>query len=260
MFNHPGQYDLACALLNHLEGIHVHTLDLGSLYSDTSRTVESAIVQFFLEVRRHKPSIIFIPNLHSWWSSLSELAIHIFTDQMDQLAAHDAILLLCTGTFGAGDGNLLMDIMDQLKLPRNKVVRVQPPALASRATYFELALKESIVLPEGVLAVNEVDAFGDATTTATLSVIPATFMAALNPTPTAAAEDLPLLPKAPAPPPKKLSIKEIRLLHEYDESVFRRLRILLRDFMHEFLRCKDYKSLTKNLNVGWLETGWEAAH
>lgn len=64
----------------------------------------------------------------------------------------------------------------------------------------------------------------------------------------AATMELVPIAKAEPAPPKKLSAKQLRALHEYDESVFRRLRMLLREFCTEVLRSKEYKALVKNLN------------
>jgi len=53
-----GQQYLASALLHHFEGLHVQSFDLPTLLSDSTRSPESAIIQLFAEVKRHKPSVI----------------------------------------------------------------------------------------------------------------------------------------------------------------------------------------------------------
>ena len=218
-----------------MEGIHVHTLDLGSLFGDAGKTAESAIVQFFLEVRRRKPGIVFIPNMHTWWTSLSENAIRIFADQMEQIPPHDSILLLATGKFTAADVDLKTDIQAMLKFRSDKVFQIHSPSSEDRREYFVQILSETETPIPGVEFAED----------GTCSVVPLEFAKAYMP----AVHEEEAVEKAPPPPPKKFTAKDIRLLHEYDESIFRRLRILLRDFMHELLRSKEYKSLTKNLNV-----------
>ena len=55
---------------------------------------EAAIVQQFEEVKRHKPSVIFIPNVDVWYDTLSESAVRTFTGLLRSLAPTDPILLL----------------------------------------------------------------------------------------------------------------------------------------------------------------------
>ncbi|THH02226.1 hypothetical protein EW026_g610 [Hermanssonia centrifuga] len=49
-----------------IESFHVQSLDLANLMSDSTRvrtTTEAAIVQLFVEAKRHQPSVIYIPSL-----------------------------------------------------------------------------------------------------------------------------------------------------------------------------------------------------
>lgn len=50
----------------------------------------------FTEVKRHKPSIIFIPNVDVWWNSISDAAITTFTTMLRSVPPSDPILLLAT--------------------------------------------------------------------------------------------------------------------------------------------------------------------
>ena len=89
-----GQQYLAGALLNHLEGLHVQAFDLPTLLSDSTRSSEAAIVQLFTEVRRHKPSVIYIPNVNMWYQSVGNGVISMFCGMLRSLAPTDPILLL----------------------------------------------------------------------------------------------------------------------------------------------------------------------
>ena len=89
-----GQQYLANALLNHFEGLHVQAFDLPTLLSDSTRSSEAAIVQLFTEVRRHKPSIIYIPNVDIWYQTVGQAAISTFSGLLRSLPPTDPIMLL----------------------------------------------------------------------------------------------------------------------------------------------------------------------
>lgn len=67
-----GQAYLGSALLHQLEGYHVQTIDVGSLFGDPARTPEAAIVHMFAEARRHQPSVIYMPDVPGVIAGLSE--------------------------------------------------------------------------------------------------------------------------------------------------------------------------------------------
>lgn len=89
-----GQQYLASATLHHLEEYHVQSFDLGTLFSDSTRTPEAAIIQLLVEVKRHTPSVIFIPNIDTWVASLSAAAISTFSAFLRNLNPTDAVLVL----------------------------------------------------------------------------------------------------------------------------------------------------------------------
>ena len=89
-----GQQYLAAALLNHFEGLHVQAFDLPTLLSDSTRSSEAAIVQLFTEVRRHKPSVIFLPNVDTWYATVGQAVISTFCGLLRTLTPTDPVLLL----------------------------------------------------------------------------------------------------------------------------------------------------------------------
>ena len=89
-----GQQYLAAALLNHFEGFHVQAFDLPTLLSDSTRSSEAAIVQLFTEVRRHKPSVIYIPNVNTWYATVGQAVISTFCGLLRTLTPTDPVLLL----------------------------------------------------------------------------------------------------------------------------------------------------------------------
>lgn len=89
-----GQQYLGAALLNKIEGLHVQSFDLPTILEDPSRTPEAAITQLFTEVRRHKPSVIYIPYVDVWYQTLPGPAIKTFRLLLRSIGANEPILLL----------------------------------------------------------------------------------------------------------------------------------------------------------------------
>ncbi|KAF2837814.1 AAA-domain-containing protein [Patellaria atrata CBS 101060] len=89
-----GQQYLGAAILHKFETLHVQSFDLPALLEDSSRSNEAAIVQLFKEVRRHKPSVICIPNVNIWYDTVSPAAIKTFVSQLRSLPPNDQLLVL----------------------------------------------------------------------------------------------------------------------------------------------------------------------
>jgi len=56
--------------------------------------VEAAIVQLFVEAKRHQPFIVYIPSLIGWCAAVSETSQSTVRAMLDSLAPTDPILLL----------------------------------------------------------------------------------------------------------------------------------------------------------------------
>ncbi|KAF9233613.1 hypothetical protein BU15DRAFT_79912 [Melanogaster broomeanus] len=89
-----GQGYIGAAALHYLEGYHVQNLDLGVLMGDSTRTVEAAIVQLFVEAKRHQPSVIYMPSLLGWCAAVSETSRSTMRAMLESLSPTDPILLL----------------------------------------------------------------------------------------------------------------------------------------------------------------------
>ncbi|KAI9646168.1 TAT-binding protein-like protein 7, AAA ATPase [Ciborinia camelliae] len=89
-----GQAYLGGALLNHFEGLHVQSFDLPTIYMDSARSAESAIVQLFAEVKRHKPSVIYLPAIDTWYHTLPENVITTFLGLLKAIPPTDPVLVL----------------------------------------------------------------------------------------------------------------------------------------------------------------------
>ena len=98
-----GQTYLGPAILHHLEGFHVQSLDIGTLMADSTRTPEATLVQLFVEAKRHQPSILFIPSLLAWSHALTDSARTTFQSLLDGVSSSDPVLLLAMADVPAHD-------------------------------------------------------------------------------------------------------------------------------------------------------------
>ncbi|PYH99522.1 AAA-domain-containing protein [Aspergillus ellipticus CBS 707.79] len=98
-----GQQYLAGALLNHFEGLHVQAFDLPTLLSDSTRSPEAAVIQLFAEVKRHKPSVIYIPNIQAWSDTVGHAVISTFLGLLRSVPPSDPVLLLGVQETGGED-------------------------------------------------------------------------------------------------------------------------------------------------------------
>lgn len=131
-----GQQYLAAATLHHFEGLHVQAFDLPTLLSDSTRSAEAAVVQLFTEVRRHKPSIIFIPNVDIWYKNVGDAVISTFTGLLRSLAPTDPIMLLglVEADFKQIDPRMISALFGYSRRNQFTVAR---PGISAREEYFQ---------------------------------------------------------------------------------------------------------------------------
>ncbi|KAI0915549.1 hypothetical protein AcV5_003736 [Taiwanofungus camphoratus] len=135
-----GQGYIAAAALHHLEGYHIQSLDLGSLMGDATRTPEAAIVQLFVEAKRHQPSVIYIPSLLEWCAAISESSRTTVRAMLDTLASTDPVLLLAVV-----DGELASvprDVRAWFGSTRENKIELNGPSTSKREVFFEGLLKD----------------------------------------------------------------------------------------------------------------------
>ncbi|KAI0751701.1 AAA-domain-containing protein [Daedaleopsis nitida] len=130
-----GQSYIAAGALHFLEGYHVQSLDLGTLMSDSTRTPEAAIVQLFVEAKRHQPSVVYIPSLAGWCAAVTETARTTVRAMLDTLAPTDPVLLLAVvdGPFA----QLPRDVRQWFGPIRENRVALTAPTSSQRDQFFE---------------------------------------------------------------------------------------------------------------------------
>ncbi|EAU82409.1 ATPase with bromodomain-containing protein [Coprinopsis cinerea okayama7 len=135
-----GQGYIGAAALHHLEGYHIQSLELGSLMSDSTRTVEAAIVQLFTEAKRHQPSVIYIPSLIGWCAAVNETTRSTVRAMLETLLPTDPILLLAVvdGPFSA----LPKDVKQWFGASKENRVALEAPSADQREAFFEPMIKD----------------------------------------------------------------------------------------------------------------------
>ncbi|KAI4208004.1 MAG: hypothetical protein LQ348_000374 [Seirophora lacunosa] len=131
-----GQQYLAAALLHRFEALHIQAFDLPTLLSDSTRSPEAAVVQLFAEVRRHKPSVIFIPGIDVWYQTVGDAVVSTFTGLLRSLAPTEPIMLLgvLEADFDRVDRRMISSLFGYSR--RNQFT-VERPGKLARRDYFQ---------------------------------------------------------------------------------------------------------------------------
>ncbi|GAA6012596.1 hypothetical protein JCM11491_005447 [Sporobolomyces phaffii] len=219
-----GQGFVGSAVLHHLEGFHVQTLDLATLVSDSSRTMEAACVQLFVEAKRHKPSILFIPSLLTWCTSVGETVRSTIKGLLDSLDPSDPILLLAVVDGAMKD--IPADVRSWFGFVKGNRVVLGKPNAEQRESFFADVIA-GITRPP-----NE---FPDA-----------------MPRRKRVLEKLPI---APPPAPREPTAAEIAQAEANDQRLLEYLKWKLGPVLGELK--KRYKRFTRNLYDDWREDDLE---
>ncbi|KAI6106156.1 AAA-domain-containing protein [Pisolithus croceorrhizus] len=207
-----GQAHIGAAALYHLEGCHVQTLDLGTLMGDSTRTPDAAVVQLFVEAKRHPPSVIYIPALSSWCTAVSETTRSTVRAMLESLSPTDPVLLLAVV-----DGplsSLPTDVRAWFGITRVSRIALDPSTPASRESFFAPLVADvrrpPNAYPDGIVRRKRV---------------------------------LEVLPLAPPPEPRQPSAAELALQVESDRKVMTALKYRLGPILTELKR--KFKRFTK---------------
>ncbi|BGP44653.1 TAT-binding protein-like protein 7, AAA ATPase [Rhodotorula kratochvilovae] len=213
-----GQSYVGAAVLQHLEGFHVQTLDLATLVSDSTRTMEASCVQLFVEAKRHKPSILFIPSLVTWCASVGETVRATIKGLLDGLDPNDPILLLAVvdGHFS----EVPPDVRGWFGFVKGNRVVMGKPGVDQRQAFFDEVIT------------------------------------ALNRPPSEYPDGMPRrkrvlekLPIAPPPPPREPTAAEIAQLQQNDLRLLEYLKWKLGPVLSELK--KRYKRFQRSLYRDW---------
>ncbi|KAL2752485.1 hypothetical protein ACRALDRAFT_1083226 [Sodiomyces alcalophilus JCM 7366] len=202
-----GQAYLSSALLHYFEGVRVQNFGLPNLLAD-GRPVEQVIVSLFTEVKRHKPSVIYIPNIDSWYTTLGDTVGYVtFKALLKSIPPTDPILVLATAEYENGDNLdpvLWKDIFAYSSKNRLEIAR---PKAENRREYFKSVLeyirKSPTDFPDPAQRKKRV---------------------------------LEKLPLAPPPPPRAPSKEEEKAMYKRDRQLLNILKVQLQPIMDQINR------------------------
>jgi ATPase family AAA domain-containing protein 2 len=142
-----GQQYLAAALLNHFEGVHVQSFELSVLLGDSASSAEATMVRLFSEVKTHKPSVIYIPNVQTWYTTLGQQVVSTFCGLLRSLHPTDPILVLGILEMEK-DEEPDQDFVKQLfGYSRRNMFRLSCPDQAARREYFKPLMEYVAMVP-----------------------------------------------------------------------------------------------------------------
>ncbi|KAK9238144.1 P-loop containing nucleoside triphosphate hydrolase protein [Lipomyces kononenkoae] len=207
-----GQEYIGAAIMQYLEGYHVQTFDLATLLSDSARTVEAAIVQLFVEVKRHTPSVIYIPNIDSWHKTLSPSAWTTFQGLLRGISPVEQILLL--GVVEREFEYLDYEVKALFGFSRANRIEIRRPSYDDRYKFFQELVNHIANAPTE---------YPDRSSRRK--------------------RILEVLPKAPPPTPKAISKAELKAQEDKDKRLKNYLKIKLSGLM-DLLKVR-YKRFRK---------------
>lgn len=133
-----GQQYIGAAILHHLEGYHIQSFDIGTLMSDSARSPEAMMIQLLVEVKRHTPSVIFMPNLDQWCETMPPAAKSTFVAFLRELKPTDTILVLA---LMEKDQVPDPQIRDLFGYSSENIHCITPTTEESRKQFFQLLIK-----------------------------------------------------------------------------------------------------------------------
>nr|XP_025726856.1 ATPase family AAA domain-containing protein 2 [Callorhinus ursinus] len=203
---------LAPAVIHALEKFAVYTLDIPVLFGVSATSPEETCAQVIREAKRTAPSIVYVPHIHLWWEIVGPTLKATFTTLLQNIPSFAPVLLLATSD--KPHSALPEEVQELFIRDYGEIFNVQLPGKEERTKFFEdLILKQAAKPP--------------------LSKKKAVLQA------------LEVLPVAPPPEPRPLTVEEVKRLEEQEEDTFRELRIFLRNVTHRLAIDKRFRVFTK---------------
>ncbi|KUI60091.1 hypothetical protein VP1G_07337 [Cytospora mali] len=129
-----GQNYISAAILHHFERVHVQYLDLATILGD-GRPAEQVITGMFTEVKRHKPSVVYIPHVDAWYATLGSTALNTLVTMLKDIPQTDPVLLFGTADCEANEVD--KDIIRGLfGLSRKNRIEISRPNKDNRMEFF----------------------------------------------------------------------------------------------------------------------------
>ncbi|XP_059473647.1 ATPase family AAA domain-containing protein 2-like [Neocloeon triangulifer] len=205
----PQSNHIAPAILQRMEHVTVHSLEMSSLFGSPGATGEEVCINLFREAHRQLPAVIYIPNIDRWWHRVSDTVKDLFLEKLDSIEPTTAILILATANCVLDCDDMPEEVQEIFSPFREEVFEMENPGEEERKQFFSpLFTEKPYELPPATK--DEKDA------------------------------ELEVLPLAPPPEPKKLTEKEEETLRKTEEHSLRELRIFLRQTLDKLCRMKSF--------------------
>lgn len=131
-----GSHYVCAALLHHLEGFNIQTLDFAKLYGDATVPPETVVIQAFQELRRHSPGVLFIPELTNLIENLPPSVRATLRDMVRSLDSSDRILILGALDKPEEEAVVTQDMQDIFGFSKDAFHFLEEPNKAQREAYF----------------------------------------------------------------------------------------------------------------------------
>ena len=143
-----GQQYLSSALLNYMEGFQIQSLDMGSLFGESSKTPEMCVVQSFIEAKRYQPSIIFIPSIDVWFDVVPYSAKATLISLLRTLKSDEKVFLLGISETPVEELNSeIYDLFCNYNKDLNSLVALTKPSREEKIAYFGILKKSLLMKP-----------------------------------------------------------------------------------------------------------------
>lgn len=129
-----GQEHIGRAILQHLEGIHVRTLDLAAIFGDPNSTAEASLIQAFTEARRHPPSALYMPSVELWFSVASESLQFTLKSLLSAIGTNERVAVI--GTANRTLADLPPPVKELFGQTATSYLALEKPSPDRRYTFF----------------------------------------------------------------------------------------------------------------------------
>ncbi|NXO80783.1 ATAD2 protein, partial [Sitta europaea] len=138
-------FDLASAILHALEEFPAYTLDLPTLFINTT-SQEETCSQLIREAQRTAPSIVYVPQIPLWWEAVGPTLKAGFTGLLKNIPYFAPVLVLATSDVPHED--LPEEIKTLFSTNREEVFNIPRPTCAERKEFYEdLIMKQAAEPP-----------------------------------------------------------------------------------------------------------------
>jgi SpoVK/Ycf46/Vps4 family AAA+-type ATPase len=126
------------AVLNHLEQLPCHKLDIAALYSNSVRTPEEALFQIFHEAKNTVPSCVYMPHVLRLWKIMSQSAREAFISILNDILPSAPLFLLAILEDSSEEDEEELHFLTRIfSADQQEIFEVGLPSAKDREAYFE---------------------------------------------------------------------------------------------------------------------------